>query len=301
MDYQSIYNRNFKKFKGSFTTDYNSINADGADAAIIATPNDTHYQIASTLLAKGISVLIEKPVVLSGSTYHRLKENQRENKAIMQSGMVKRHLPINRVIGDCFQQKALGGLRSFEISEGMNFNWPIRSLGFFDKAKAGGGVLIDNGIHVLDLIFWWLQKEEQIPEISHLNYQDDSQGGVEAECKVNLTFDNGLKGSLHFSRMRILSQTWQLNFEKGQICFSDGRLSLSVPKEYENHNSIRQLKATRKQNLKTAFNQQLATFYEKNQEKIPEDDPVIPYTLDLINRLYANRETQRTSYYQFKI
>jgi predicted dehydrogenase len=269
------------------------------DAVFLATPNHTHFSIASYFLERDISVLVEKPVALSSDNYKHLKNKQMPKGPVLHSGMVKRCLPINKVLKKIFRHKLLGNLKAFNLEEGMNFNWPIRSLSFFDKEKAGGGVLIDNGIHVLDLLFWWLQSSGQLPELTSFKYQDDDQGGVEAECMVQLSFEDGLTGACHFSRLRPLSQSWQLNFEKGCITLKKGEVFLSVQKGLEKHYLIKQLRSIKRRTLRYAFQEQLKVFEESVKYGRQEDDPVIPYTITLINQLYAHRQTLTSSYYQF--
>jgi predicted dehydrogenase len=287
----------FKRFQGIFLKDYQALSKDEVDAVVVATPNHTHFPIASHCLSQGLSTLVEKPVTLLDQDYQDLRHKQNTKGAIMQVGMVKRHLPVNRIMRDIFRQNLLGRLKAFHIEEGMLFNWPIRSLSFLDKAKAGGGVLIDNGIHILDLLFWWLQQSGSLPRIDDFAYYDDNQGGVESECRMQLNFENQLKGTCHFSRIRLLSQSWQLDFEQGAILIKNGRVFLTIPSALSDHDLINQLRSSSSGSMKRAFKRQLEGFHSGILRHEPENDPVIPYTIDLINRLYENRKTLATSYY----
>ena len=63
------------------------------------------------------------------------------------------------------------------------------------RSQAGGGILMD--AHVLDKILYWFG------DPSSFSYADDSQGGVEANCKAEMTFDRGdesFTGSLFLSK-----------------------------------------------------------------------------------------------------
>jgi predicted dehydrogenase len=67
-----------------------------------------------------------------------------------------------------------------EAFEGGQFDWPVRSTGYFTRAQSGGGVLQDIGTHVLDLLAWWFGEPEA------LLYEDDAMGGVEANCRIRV-------------------------------------------------------------------------------------------------------------------
>jgi hypothetical protein len=84
---------------------------------------------------------------------------------------------------------ALGKIESFDFREGAVFNWPATTNSFWRRETAGGGVLADQGAHVLDLLLWWLG------DFTSLTYVDDSQGGVEADCRLELSMKSGARES----------------------------------------------------------------------------------------------------------
>src|SRR5207249_6230567 len=64
-----------------------------------------------------------------------------------------------------------------------------------NRAKAGGGILLDS--HSVDKMLYWFG------EPSSFSYADDSHGGVEANCKAELTFkraDGLFTGTLFLSK-----------------------------------------------------------------------------------------------------
>lgn len=55
-------------------------------------------------------------------------------------------------------------------------------------------MLNDTGAHTLDSILWWLGNYDSF------EYYNDSQGGVDANCKIYLVMKNGAKGTIELSR-----------------------------------------------------------------------------------------------------
>ena len=71
---------------------------------------------------------------------------------------------------------------------------------------------MDIGIHLLDLLFWWLPHD-----LSHLTYEDDNLGGMESFARIQLGFSNGIRGQVKISRLSVLKNRYRLNFERGVI------------------------------------------------------------------------------------
>ena len=66
---------------------------------------------------------------------------------------------------------------TFNVREGRVYDWPSLTDAPLRKESAGGGVLIDVGVHVLDSLHFCLG------ELAVMDYADDSFGGVEAEAE----------------------------------------------------------------------------------------------------------------------
>ena len=64
------------------------------DAASVATPTSTHYDVARALLAKGKHVLIEKPITDNTSQATELADLAALNALILQVGHVERFNPV---------------------------------------------------------------------------------------------------------------------------------------------------------------------------------------------------------------
>src|SRR5438552_11280585 len=64
------------------------------DAASVATPTDTHYEIARALLARGKHLLIEKPITNKTAHAGKLAELAAGKRLILQVGHVERFNPV---------------------------------------------------------------------------------------------------------------------------------------------------------------------------------------------------------------
>ncbi|HKI86713.1 MAG TPA: Gfo/Idh/MocA family oxidoreductase, partial [Thermoanaerobaculia bacterium] len=105
----------------------------------------------------------------------------------------------------------LGAVRRFDLRQGVVLEWPLSSDYLFRKDLAGGGVLMDFGSHLLDLVLWWFGDPATIA------YYDDAQGGTESDCRLELSFSSGLEGRVEISRIRDLPNTCRIEGERGTL------------------------------------------------------------------------------------
>lgn len=180
----------------------------GIELAIIVVPNAFHYTIAKALMNDGIHVLIEKPCCVVAEDVKELAAIKTAGKLIGAVGHVRRFYKNNIFIKNIIENETFGRPVSFSFEEGYYLNEFQATDTFISKAKSGGGVLIDTGPHIIDLLLWWFG------EVASFNYYDDMLGGIEAECVTEIKFTNGVTGQGTLSRLRKLKNRIIIKFEK---------------------------------------------------------------------------------------
>ena len=212
-----------KKIRASLTGQYpltylgDDLNTamEHVDAVIICVPNFLHYHVARLCLERGKHVLCEKPVCTKVDDGEDLVMMAKERSLVFTVAHVRRFHPAVKKIKDIIAGNSLGVLKGFDFREGTVFNWPTVTGFLFDKDKAGGGVLMDIGVHLLDLLFWWIDED-----VSLIKYADDNLGGVEATAEIQMTFKNGISGHVKLTRLSVLKNFYTLYFEKGAISWN---------------------------------------------------------------------------------
>ncbi len=184
---------------------------DGFDAAIVAAPHSYHGPIGTALAAAGKHVFMEKPLATSTVECRAILEAARRAGTIVSVGLLRRYLHIARWTAELVRSGVLGQIRHFEAHEGFVFNWAVSTEAMLSPQASGGGVLMDTGVHTLDLILWWLG------EVSAIDYRDDSQGGVEADCLIQCELAAGASGGIELSRSRDLSNTCRIEGTQGFV------------------------------------------------------------------------------------
>jgi len=118
----------------------------------------------------------------------------------------------------------LGSIASFDVRVGAPPPAAARIPEYWDRRIAGGGVLVDPGAHVLDLLAWW------IGPLSAASLVDDSEGGVEAEALAHIAA-GAATGIVELSRLRTLRNSIALTGTRGQLELDLETLSLRVEPE----------------------------------------------------------------------
>lgn len=134
------------------------------DAAVIAVPHDLVPGLAEIVLTAGKPVLIEKPL---GVTAVQARELERLAALVATPSFVGfnyRFLPAIVGLTRLVTSGSLGTLRNLDLLVGHGGN-PGSAEGWkLDPVRAGGGVLLDPGVHLLDLL-WLLAPNAQCSSI----------------------------------------------------------------------------------------------------------------------------------------
>ena len=135
--------------------DYHKILSDpDIDAVSVCTPNDVHAPIAIDFLRAGKHVLCEKPAARTYDEVLEMQEVQPETGKILNIGVVNRFNDSVNIIRDYIQSGKLGDVFHVYVSFRAHRSIPGLGGSFTTKSVSGGGVLIDWGVHYLDIVMY---------------------------------------------------------------------------------------------------------------------------------------------------
>jgi predicted dehydrogenase/nucleoside-diphosphate-sugar epimerase len=185
---------------------------DGIDAVVLASPPFHHAPGAIALMRRGIHVLVEKPMALNLREAEEMCRVAQQQGVVLSVGVYKRLLPVTRMLRSLVDREQYGRPLRFSMEWGGLGGFASATLAMLKKDFAGGGVLIDLGSHVFDQL---AAVFGGTPEIE--DYQDDSHGGIEADCEVTVRFARAsasVPGTIRLSRVRNLSNTLRIECEQ---------------------------------------------------------------------------------------
>jgi len=122
-----------------------------ADAVSIATPNFTHHPLTMAALEAGLHVLCEKPMALNAKQAQEMADTAVKRKRKLAIHFNHRMTPVARTIARYAQDGRLGEIYFARTVWHRRRGIPRGASGWFLQRKtAGGGCLIDLGVHILD-------------------------------------------------------------------------------------------------------------------------------------------------------
>jgi len=199
------------RFGAQLVTEDASGLVDAVDAAIVATPNSLHAEVASELARAGVHVLVEKPLARTTAECDAIAEAAAATGVVAAVGHDFRHFPVARTAQALLAGGVAGDVQSVELRQSAGGNWPHTSAEAFSRDRMGGGVLIDFGVHMLDLLAWWLGPLEVE------TYRDDTEGGVETECELRLRTVFGAEVLVELTRLREMRDTTVVHASRGTV------------------------------------------------------------------------------------
>lgn len=124
------------------------------DAAVVCTPPASHGEIARDLVGRGVHVLCEKPFSIAPAEARAMAEAAERAGVLLAMATKFRFVDGVAAARDLLRRGAIGELRracvAFTAVVGMSGRWHA------DPRVSGGGVLMDNGPHAVDLMRWLL-------------------------------------------------------------------------------------------------------------------------------------------------
>jgi predicted dehydrogenase len=142
---------------GRATADFQDAVADpSVDAVIVSTLNASLAEIALAAIRAGKHVLVEKPAALTAAQLDPLIAEAAARKVCVRIGYNHRYHPAFQKARELFESGALGPLMFIRARYGHGGRTGYDREWRADPKLSGGGELIDQGVHLIDLARWFL-------------------------------------------------------------------------------------------------------------------------------------------------
>ena len=148
------------KYGVPYYTDYEEALALGPDIIHVCTPHHNHAEIAIAAAKRGIHILTEKPMAVTLHDADRMIRAAEDNKVTLGVIFQNRYNPSSLAIKEAVTSGALG-----KVLGGRLFVTWLRDDEYYSKSDwkgtwdmEGGGVLIDQAIHTMDLMQSWAHR-----------------------------------------------------------------------------------------------------------------------------------------------
>lgn len=214
-----------------YYTDYKTMLTEctEADVVHICTPHYLHAEMAIFALEHGFDVYLEKPCAMTPAEAKTIVEaSERTGKKVcvsFQNRLVKTTAAAKRIISEGRLGKLLGmkGIVTWERSgkyyteSGWRGTW----------ATEGGGVLMNQSIHTLDLLYCFGGKVKSVEGSVALR---KNKGTIEVEdtAEATILFENGISAIFYATNCNVVTTPAEL-----ELILENGRLLISNDILYE--------------------------------------------------------------------
>lgn len=168
------------------------------DAAFILTPNNLHLPMSLVALKKGVHIFIEKPAGRNSQETGRIAAAARQHGREVMVGMHSRFRSDIREIKKTVERSDLGEIFFVKAEWLQTRTHSIKQPWLLSKRIAGGGVLLDLGIQLIDT-GWWLTNRPQLKSVKAFSHQINTDLEVEDFCSFYLKFSNNIEMTGHVS------------------------------------------------------------------------------------------------------
>ena len=141
----------------SYTSYVEMLETEDIDVVHICTPHFLHKEMIAKALSLNINVFCEKPVIMSMDEYSQVQSALNKSRATLGISFQNRYNPTSKLIRKFIDEGELGklkGLKGF-----VTWNRPSEYYQSSDwrgrYETEGGGFLINQAIHTIDLIQWF--------------------------------------------------------------------------------------------------------------------------------------------------
>src|SRR5664279_2020263 len=132
------------------------------DIVVIATPHDSLAEITMAAIKAGKHVLVEKPAARSAAELEPVVAEAERRNAFVRVGFNHRYHRAFRKARELVDSGVLGELMFLRARYGHGGRLGYEKEWRADAALSGGGELIDQGVHLIDLARWFLGDFPQV-------------------------------------------------------------------------------------------------------------------------------------------
>ena len=126
------------------------------DAVVVATPSAQHAQQCTSALERGLAVFCQKPLGRNANEVSEVIDAARSADRLLGVDLSYRYTEALQKIRQLVRLNQLGEI--FAVQLAFHNAYGPQKPWFYDRARSGGGCVIDLGIHLVDTALWILDE-----------------------------------------------------------------------------------------------------------------------------------------------
>lgn len=215
----------------TLVTDYRELLTLKLDGVFIASPNHLHVPISLDFIRAGVPVFIEKPLAIHSQQALPLLSELKRKSVLNMVGYMSRYIETFAKAQQIVSSGALGRLQTFKATMYIGQLFQAGKGWRYEKETSGGGVLITQNSHLIDMLRWLFGEVEWVNGHTRALYSREVEDCVHA----HLEFSSGLTGWMDTSwsarHHRTLTMNISVQGERGTLDVNDDEVRLFLDKE----------------------------------------------------------------------
>ncbi|GMQ58344.1 Gfo/Idh/MocA family oxidoreductase [Vallitalea sediminicola] len=291
------------KYKCDYSTNIDDILYDDSiDVIHILTPHYLHYEMAKKAILASKHVVLEKPAAIRVEDVQDLKQlSLKMNKqiAVVFQNRYNPSLVETKAIIDSNRLGSVIGMKAF-ITWKRDEEYYKQDVWRGRWETEGGGLLINQAIHTLDLMRWFGGRIDRIKGHVDTRLLSDAIE-VEDTAEATLKFENGAIGLFYGSNNYVDDSSVEMEIvcEKGKLSLRDGTLWLQNNENMEKivaDNKIKGYKSYWGNGHKVFIDEVYKDLVENKPVEIDIDEGL--KTLEIVQGIYSS--SKHNDYYKMK-
>ena len=191
------------------------------DIVTVATPSGLHLESAAAAIVAGKNVIVEKPLEISSSRCDRIIQAAQRRGVMLGTVFPSRYNEASVLVKKAIQSGRLGKI----VLADAQVKW-WRNQEYYDNRKQrgtlqydGGGVLMNQGIHAVDLLQWLMGPVKEVTAFTDNLAHEQIE--VEDTAVASLRFESGSLGIIEGS-----TGAYPGFYKKIEICGTGGSITL---------------------------------------------------------------------------
>ena len=185
-------------YGADFTENYIDVSRNKAvDVVIISVINKYILPIAIEMLENGKHILCEKPLGRNVEESRAILSAAEKNNKIVKTGFNHRFHPSVMKAKELIENDSIGELINIRARYGHGGRPGMEQEWRCSKELCGGGELIDQGVHLIDLCRWFTDKD--VDQVYGKTYRSFWESDVEDNAFFHLEFDGNILAQCHVS------------------------------------------------------------------------------------------------------
>ncbi len=170
------------------------------DAVFVNTPNYLHEIMTIGAARNKKHILVEKPITISLKAAESMIKETKKARVLLMVEQTQRFDPVHQAAKKVLDSGILGKIHNIRgrIGHAGPEYWSEgKGHWFYDKKKAGGGCMVDIGVHIADLVRWF--KAKRVVDVFARIQTLEKKLPVDDNATVLLEFEDGTKGEFECS------------------------------------------------------------------------------------------------------